>query len=51
MIRLKQLIFLFVLLLPFQSMAQDFKPLEKFIQTKSQIREGGVDVFNYLGQD
>ena len=51
MIRLRQLIFLFVLLLPFQSMAQDFKPLEKFIQTKSQIREGGVDVFNYLGQD
>ena len=51
MVRLKQLILFLLMILPFQVMAQDFKPLEKFIQTKSQIREGGVDVFNYLGQD
>ena len=51
MLRFKRLIFLVFLLVPLLVSAQDFKPLEKFIQIKSQIREGGVDVFNYLGQD
>lgn len=51
MLRFKRLIFIVFLLLPFQAVAQDFKALEKYIQTKSHIKEGGVDVFNYLGQD
>lgn len=51
MMRLKQLVLLILMILPFQVMAQDFKPLEKYIQTKSHIKEGGVDVFNYRGQD
>ena len=51
MLRFKRLIFIVFLLLPFQAVAQDFKALEKYIQTKSHIKEGGVDVFNYRGQD
>ena len=51
MLRFKRLIFLVFLLVPLLVSAQDFKPLEKYIQTKSHIKEGGVDVFNYRGQD
>jgi len=48
---LKRILLLFLIALPLMASAQSFDQVLSFIKTRSDIREGGCDLFQYNGQN